>query len=319
MSQDFFTNALSIVTLVMSVVAAVYAFLAYHLKSGIEIWGSYSITSSVAAEDRYVSEVTLENLKDRAVVIFQVLLEVDHGYYIEVDNLEDGPLILRPFEAFHRQYQPIDLYSVSMRRIRLKKLLENHKTRLRLVLSTSKGRYNVSQHIKRWHPVGEFFRNYLTAIISPYRTTYEDKSYGSGTKFIVKIATLGGESEVIPIYPIDHEVKKFRGFQLTSESLQSKEALEIFLLERAVAGDLRCSDLSVFDLEEWREQVYRDLNKKEVQATPRGWFRYRVLGWFLTKWEDFRMGRINRANQRRHREALKRAKKAPSESQDTTA
>lgn len=307
MSQDdiaIATLVVAVLTFIAAVVAAVYAFFTYRLKSGIEIRGSYSLMSSIAAEDQYIGEVTLENLKDRAVVIFKIFLEVSHGYYIEIDDFDDKPLILGPFEAFRRQYEPIDLYSVGMHRIRIDNLLGDKKTRRRLVLSTSQGRYNVAHHIDRWDPVADFFRNYATAIVRPLRSTFKGRSYGSGTKYIVELVTDGGKKEVIPIYPRDHQVKKFRSFNLTPESLKSREALETYLLERAAAGELRCSDFTVLDLEQWRREVYHDHNKKIFQAVPRGWFAYNVLGWFVTRWEDLRLSRSNRANQRRHREAL---------------
>ena len=34
---------------------------------------------------------------DRAVVIFQIFLEVGHGSYIEIEDFENEPLVLEPF------------------------------------------------------------------------------------------------------------------------------------------------------------------------------------------------------------------------------
>jgi len=304
--QDYVLIGLSVATLAVAVVAAQYALRTYQLKSGIELRGSYSIMQSVAAEDRYVGEVLLENLKDRAVVIFGILLEVNQGYLIEVELFEDEPLVLGPFQAFQRQYDPIDLYSVGMQRIRMDRLLASRKTRLRLVLSTSQGRYNVRDHINRWHPVVDLFRNHLTALVRPLRSTYEGKAYGSATKYIVELLGDSGKREIIPIYPGDHRVQKFRGFRLTPESLESRESLELYLLERAVAGELRCSDFHVMDFEEWRREIYRDHSDKEaIEAEPRSWFTYRVLGWLLTQWDNFSLWRTNRDHRRRHQEKLR--------------
>jgi hypothetical protein len=307
MSQDTLLIALSLATLVVATVAAVYAMRVYRLKSGIEIRGSFGFASSVAAEDRYVHEVTLENLKDRAVVIFKIFVELGHGYYIEIEDFEHEPLLLRPFEAFRRRYEPIDQYSVGMRRIRIDSLVGNRNTRRRLVLSTAQGRYNVSSHIARWDPVSDFFKNHVTAIIYPLRSTFEGKAYGSGTKYIVRLRARGREDEIVPIYSRDHEVKKFRTFQLTAESLSSRDALEAFLLEEAMSGNLRCADLEVFDMEQWRNELYREHASDEFEATPRNWFVYHVLGRAVTKWHDFQLWQENRANRQKHqREVLKR-------------
>ena len=183
-------------------------------------------------------------------------------------------------------------------------LLGANRTRRRLVVSTAQGRYNIGTSAVPWDPIRDFFRNQLTNIVRPMRSRFRDKSYGSGTKYIVTLTTDGGEEETIPIYQYDHEVRKFRGFQLTFESIQSREALEIFLLERAVAGDLRCSDLTVFDLEEWRSTVYEHYRRPVMDARLCGWFTYNVLGWLLTRWSDFTLRRRNRKNRQKNRESL---------------
>lgn len=285
-----------------------YAVRAYRLKSGIKIRGSWGWTSSIKAEDKYVSSLTLENLKDRAVVIFQILLEVDRGYFIELEDRESEPLILGPFEAFHREYEPIDRYSVNMSRIRMDGLLADQKVRKRLVLATSQGRYNITGNIDRWYPTTGFFHNRLSAYIRPLRSTYDGKAFGSGTKYVVDMVTETGQREVIPIYPRDHEVRRFENVQLTAESLESKEALETYLLEHAFDGKLQIRDLKVLDLEEWRSKIYKD-EFTLIDATPRGWWTYHVLGPLVTRWENRQTRRLNRWNQRRRKKRSRREKK----------
>ena len=282
--QDSLLLSVSIATLFVAVIGAAYAILAYRLKSGIEIRGSFGFASSVAAEDRYVHEVTLEILKDRAVVVFQIFVELSHGYYLQLDDFEGEPLVLKPFEVFRRRYEPLDQYSVGMRRIRIDGLLNSNKVRRRLVLSTSQGRYDVSGYVGRWDPVIDYFRNHLTAVIRPLRSTFEGKAYGSGTKYIVRFRSKGREDEVVPIYARDFEVKKFRTFQLTEQSLTSRQALEEFLLEEAISGRLQCTDVEVFDLEQWRAEAYKNEPSEVFNAAPRNWFMYHVVGWAITKW-----------------------------------
>ena len=52
--------------------------------------------SSVSCSDNYISSLTLENLKDRAVVILKIYLRLGHGYFVEIEDFENSPLILRP-------------------------------------------------------------------------------------------------------------------------------------------------------------------------------------------------------------------------------
>ncbi len=172
----------STVALVVSIIALVYTAKTYFLKAGANIRGSYTICSNVACEDKYISSVTLENLKDRAIVVFRIWLKLGHNYYIEIDDFEDVPLILRPFEAFRKDYDPIDLYLASATRVLMNSLLDRRKIKKRLVLATSDGKYVVRTWIKHWDPVIDFFKNHMTAVIRPMRSRYKGKAYGGNAK-----------------------------------------------------------------------------------------------------------------------------------------
>lgn len=98
----------SIVALIVSVIALIYTVRTYLLKSGSSVRGSYGTCSSVSCEDKYVSSVTLENLKDRSTVIFSIYLKIGHNYFLEIENFESSPLILKPFEVYRKEYDAID-------------------------------------------------------------------------------------------------------------------------------------------------------------------------------------------------------------------
>ena len=203
-SETIITGINSIVALLVSIAALIYTVKTYLLKSGSHIRGMFSVHSNIACEDKYVGSIALENLKDRATVIFKIYLMVGRNYYIELEDFEEAPLILKPFEAYSKQFEPVDFYSVSMKRIRLNDLLNSAKVKTKIVLSTSDGRYEVDEWINRWNPIIDFFRNHMTAVIQPIRSKYKDKSYGSNAKFIVDIKTGDGKEETVAIYPRDY-------------------------------------------------------------------------------------------------------------------
>lgn len=285
----------SVVALIVSVIALAYTIKTYLLKSGANVRASFGMcSSSVSCEDQYVTSITLENLKDRAIVIFKVYLKIGHNYFLEIEDFEDSPLILKPFEAFKKEYESIDMYSVSMKRINLNKLFDNHKIKKQIVLSTSDGQYTVRSRIERWDPVYDFFINHLTAVIRPRRATYKGKSYGINTKFIVEIKTENGKEEVIPIYPRDYVIKKFRNFRLTEGSLRSKDALESYLYEQVGVGMLNCEEITVHDMKSWFEEAYEAENSKIIDAEYYSWFTYKVIGPAITKISDYRLKQKNR-------------------------
>ena len=177
----------SVVALLVSIAALIYTAKTYLLKSGAQIRGLFSIHSSISCEDKYVGSLALENMKDRATVIFKIYLLIGRNYYIELEDFEDAPLVLKPFEVFSKQYDPVDFYSVSMKRINLNNILDSKKAKSRIVLSTGDGRYDVKEWINRWSPIGDFFKNHITAVIHPIRSTYKGKSYGGNAKYIVAL------------------------------------------------------------------------------------------------------------------------------------
>ena len=192
---------ISLIALIVSLTALTFIVRNYWRKSGIYVRGQYSIHSSSYCQDKYVGSITLENVKDRPVVIFKVFLLVGRNYYIELENFEHEPKILKPYEVYSNQYDPVDFYSVSMKRIRLDNLLDSKKVKSNLVLATSNGKYTVGEWIKRWDPIGDFFNNHMTALIHPMRSTYKNKCYGSEVKYIVEIKTEDGKEETIAVYP----------------------------------------------------------------------------------------------------------------------
>jgi hypothetical protein len=288
------TLTISIGALGIAVVAAWYSAKAYLLKSGLKLRGMYSTASSVFADDKYVGSVIIENQKDRAVAIYRIFLELSHGYYLLLDDFEHEPFILGAFEVLRRDYDPIDHYSIGMSRIKIDELLEHKSVRRRLVLSTSDGRYVIKKYIPRWDPISVFFRNHNTAVIRPIRSTFEGKSYGSGTKFIVRLKTADGRNEIVPLYDGAHRVQIFKGFTLAKESMASRDALEEFLLDQALAGNLRCGDLDVFDLGQWRREAYGTYGDNLAHATAQGWFEYEIFGRLSTWWSNRRTRKKNR-------------------------
>ena len=293
--ESLITLLNSTVALIISIIALVYTVKTYLLKSGSSIRASYSTcSSSVSCEDQYVSSLTLENLKDRAVVIFKIYLKVGYNYYIELEDFDEKPLILKPFEAFKKEYDPIDLYSINLNRINLNKLFDNLKVKKQIILSTSDGKYVVRTWIKRWDPVYDFFKNHITAVIRPQRATYKGKSYGINAKYLIDIKTENNKEEIIPIYPHDYEIKKFIKFRLTKESIESKELLEEHLNNQIKKGLLSCKEIKVYDMKTWLEKIYDRQNNRIINAEYYDWFTYNVVGPVLTKLSNIRLRQKNK-------------------------
>jgi len=281
--------------LCVSISAFIVAVKNYLRKAGTFVRGSFSISSSVHSNGSYLSTLTLENIKDRAVTIFAIYLQIGSNYFLTIEDLTKKPLILRAFETHQQSYGPIEFYEVNTRRIDLEELLRSGKSRKRLVLSTSDGKYVVPSNLQRWNPIVHFFDNHLTAIITPVRSIYKTVPIGGTIKYFIEFTDSGGAEEIVPIHPDDFELKLFKTFQLTKESLETKDSLAAFLQQQVDAGKLVCKAFKVFDLEERRNTLAELFPGMPIKARPYSAFQYYVLGRLSTLYSNWQIRRTNRA------------------------
>lgn len=287
------------IALAVSLTALYFVISNYWRKSGTHIKGQFLTSSYAYAEDKYVSSVTLENYKDRSVIIFKIFLRVGANYYIELDNFENDPKILKPYESYTNHYGPVDFYCVNMNRIKLNKLLDSRSVKKSLVLSTSHGKYVVKEWINRWDPISDFFKNHMTASVIPMRPKEKGAGYyGSDVKYLAKLHTEDGYIKTIPVYPTDDNYPRFDKFRLTQDSLSSRENLENFLTEQAINGNLKCVDIEVIDVAQLRQRNYGHKFEESFEAKHYSWIFYVVVGKLLTVCSNIRFYFINRKNKK---------------------
>lgn len=294
---SFFSAVTSLVALIISFIALSYTVRSFSRKEGAKIRATFAVQSTIASTQKHVYELTLENMKDRSVAIYTIFFRLGHSYYIELEGFEESPLVLEPFGTYSTQYDPVDFYSNSMAPFDINELWQDK--RQKVVLSTSEGKYVVKEGIKKWDPIGDFFRNYSIAIMLPMRVKLKGRGYGSNAKFVVEFKHYSGEDETIPIYREDYRVQRLRNFMLTEESLESEESLEAFLRNKIVEGSLDCQDFKIWDMVAARERAYEDYQSETYQATPISWFGHYVLGRYFTVIDILK---TRRSNKRRNKE-----------------
>jgi hypothetical protein len=290
------------IPLALTILSLYFALKAYRRKAGAHVRGVCTTRHSRSCNDKFVSEVILENLKDRAVTIFGIYLRIGYAYYLELEDLQESPLILKPYETYRKAFGPIEFYAVSDKRIDLNDLLGDRKIKKHLFLSTSDGKYRVKSPLRRWNPMYDWFSNYSTAAIKPIRSIHRDQSFGGNIKFVVDFEGENGSVETIPIHPRDYELKLFKDFQLTSESLATQESLEKYLLEKKEEGQLFCKRIVVYDLQSWRVNAHEFYRGETLKAEHCGWFNYYVVGKLYTRYQNRKAKRNNLRNLRSRKE-----------------
>jgi hypothetical protein len=288
------------ITAPIAIFASIVAVKNYKRKSGIAISGGFGIASSVRCEESYVSHIVLENLKDRAVTIYEIYLKVGHNFYIELEDHNETPLIMKPYETYHKTMGEIIFYAVNSNTIKMEDLLQDKKAKKRIVLSTSEGKYVVPKQVKRWSPIGEFFKNHLTGIIRTIRITHNGKCIGGNVQFVVDILKKDGQTETIQLMQSDYHLKRFKNFNLTKECLLSKDSLQSFLEEKLEEGLIsKDSTIKVHNFEENTNTMREHYKGSHIIAERWSAPYYYIFGTFFTRYSDFKMKKENKRNQRK--------------------
>ncbi|MFN9931659.1 MAG: hypothetical protein ACK55R_01675 [Cyanobacteriota bacterium] len=285
------STTISFVAIGISLVALATTILNFRRKSNISISGSIVYSLGSPTSNAYVSKIFLDNKKDRAVTIYAVYLMILPNYYIQLEDLEGDPLTLAPYSSVVREYGQVHFYSINLKRIDLNNLFElkkDNRTSKRkkfIVLATSDGKYVVKNSIKRWSPVGLFFRNHLTAIIQPRTVKYKDQFVDSRAKFLVLLNYKDSE-QILMIRPDEYKYIQFKGFQLSESDLKDMETIKKFFELQRSKGNINFDSVEVLDPSKLVEVPDRVLKAPEIS-----WLEYNLTGlvktWISNKMLDY--------------------------------
>jgi hypothetical protein len=303
-NENIISLLVSISALLISIIALFYTIRAFILKSGQKFRCDIGITSSIDCSDKYISSITLENLKDRASVIFSVYIRYGLNNYLLIEDFSNSPLILKPFEVYYKEYDPILFYSLGVDITNLDKLIDDTKVKNRIVLATTNGKYIVKYNTKRWDPIIPFFKNYYTAIIKPIRKEYKDKNYGDNVKYLVVLTHKKEKEQVISLYKDDYRHKRFPKFQITKESLESQKKLETFLKKQKKEGNLSFEEIGIIDYSEEVDNIRSKYGKEIRDVVPYNFFYYKILGRILTIRDKYNMNIKNKRYKKKAKQKL---------------
>ncbi|MEZ0485429.1 hypothetical protein [Fibrella aquatica] len=289
----------AIIALLISIVALVYTIFTYLLKSGHQVRGGYGTTSTIESDNDYISSVLLENLKDRSTVILKIYLKLSNNIYLLIEDFGDSPLILRPFEVYRKTYDPVVVYLEGMSSTQINELFKNKKITKQIHLSTTDGRYVVKTNLKIWDAVDDFFNNYFTAIIYPYRLHHQGKGYGDRIKYLVTFKFKGGIEEIIKIREDHTQNSPFKNFSLTEESLKSKDQLEKYIRLQKAKSKTNFEEIKVVSLQESVQDIQKEFSKNLI-LEPVGYLKYHILGKLYTIRENWKLKIQNKKSRGLH-------------------
>lgn len=293
------TLMISFVALIISFIALYYTARSFFLKTGHKLRSDIATVSDIDSDEVYVSSVTIENLKDRATVIFSIYLKLGRGNYLQIESFDRKPLILKPFEVYHKDYDPVIFYTTGVDKVSLSNLLHNRKIKQKMLLSTTRGVYVVKTHINKWQPLLKLFRNHYTALIKPKRYSIKGQAYGNRIKYILFFKYLNNE-EIVKINDRNKSLLKFKNFELTEESLESSEKLKKFIEQKRKEEKIFYDNLEIIDFKERVKKVEEFYDDEITKLEKHTFWDYNIRGWIYSRIADYKLENENRENRKKN-------------------
>ncbi len=290
----------AVLSLIIAIFGVWFAVAQYRLKRSIKISAEWKLSQYIYFKSDYVETIIIQNLKDKSETIFSIHLRVGHNLYITLENMEDNPLILQPFETITRNYKPVTFYGSNQYKLNINKALKFKKCRV--VLSTSKGKYVTKIKKTYWKPIIESLYNHYVVAIQCIQVE-DTKPDGrkiiipNSTQYIVRYKQ-NNEDKSIDIFRSGHCFSdNYKPFKLKEKHLDNKTELKNHLKSLTTLETENCIELSsieVIDVEEISEMKrMNDFYHKEIELTPTGWIQVKLLGKTYTFLSKYKMNLKN--------------------------
>lgn len=258
------------ITTIIALAAFILSLKADRRKTGTDVRCSFIITHSITASERWISALTLQNEKDRSIAIHKIFLLVNHGTYVLVDDFTHNPLVIPPYEVWHKQYPEVHTYASNSQRVT--SVLDHKPKRWRVLLTTSQGKHFAKSPRRHFDPVAYLLnKNYGTLVIQPIRLTHGDQSYGDNVRYICTLTHENGQVATIPILETSHIPTRIGDIIVPPEHKISADSLQQF-----ITSELPQVGVNIIDLKCNHENIHQDF-RHVAPYEPVNWFKYNVL------------------------------------------
>lgn len=310
--QNLDSNSLTFISIGVSVIGALLSLLVailgvwfavaqYRLKRSTKIIGSVGFTQSAFFNDSYPHQIVLQNQKDKSEAIFGIHIRLRNNIYVTMEDLEDSPIVIEPFETLVRNYKPLSFYGCNGYKVDINQAIQE-KHECVVVLTTNKGKYVTKQRKHYWSPIIDSLKNNAISALKPYRITESfpngyEHTIPSKAKFIVRYSQ-ENEPKATFVYS---EKLAFRDnsdiFELTPDSLVNKQTLYDHLTKLDslhITHKIDISSIEVTPISELPEQKrLDDVFKKSTKQTSHSWLTVHILGKTITVFRAYKMKQGN--------------------------
>lgn len=300
------TNA-NIVTIITFIVATYFTLKQWRLKTRVSIRTSFSTQHQRGYFRPYINRIILQNNKDRSETILAIYAQLGRDTYVTLEDLENTPLILQPFETVVRKYNPVNEYYNGMLPIDLIDEFMKH-DKISIVLSTSHGRYRCKKFVPNWKPTKWSSQFHKIKSISPNRiidhSRHDDKTHviQDSAKFIVRVEYNDNKETFYIdrsgcVFNLNHHIN-----EIDQSILLDEIKIKDYFLK------IGFKDVEVIDLDitqNYRNQFNSSSKSKikPVKLTHESWFDFNILS--RVEFISLRFKTILKSKKSKHESSIK--------------
>ncbi|WP_336937065.1 hypothetical protein [Acinetobacter modestus] len=157
-SFEQFLKYVPILTFCLGLIAFCFAVKTYRRKSAIAVNSTFEFAFNWSYSGKhFLYSYTLENMKDKSIVIYAVYLRIGFDLYLQLEdfrykNLENRHLILKAYEIYQQDMERPYWFHNMKKRIDIDELIADRKVKKSIVISTSYGKYVTQTKERVWVP-----------------------------------------------------------------------------------------------------------------------------------------------------------------------
>lgn len=268
------------ISLVIALIVLFYAAYQFILKRGSGFYGTFSVSSSVWSNQRYVNEVILENTKDKAAAISTIYLRIGRNIYLELIDYSDSPKIIAPFETIKLSFREgVSGYISSTFKVNLDQLLAGRSPRKTLIIATPQGISKVKRYKTLWNVYIESLKNHLIVPVHPVKKYHNAKYYSDALQYIVTSTDIEGEIEEYRLYR--GGTYTINGISLSTDKFLNVDDLNVFLTTHGTFSKRLKAESVAYSYNDY--ESYRD-----IEVHHYGFFGTYIIGTVFTKLRRFK-------------------------------
>lgn len=278
--------AISAASFFIAAIVLFYAAYQFILKRGSKFHGTFTTSSSVWSDQRYVSEIIIENTKDKATALSTIYLRIGRNIYLELIDYSDSPRIIAPFETIKIGLQEgVSGYISSTYKVTLDSMLADHKISKALIIATPQGISKVKNYKTFWNVYIESLKNNFIIPVHPVKKYHDGKYYSDKLQYIVCITNNNGQREEYLLYRENSH--SICGTDIKTNDYSNTAELKSFLTKTTTDHiSVKQASYSYSEYEKYQE----------LKISHHGFFTTHVIGALYTKFHNLAFHIKNKIN-----------------------